>query len=149
MARSRQDRMPAVPGDEESFAGLVEPYRRELFAHCYRMLGTLHDAEDALQDALLRAWRGLPGFDGRSSLRHWLHRIASNASLDVAARRSRAPVLPADPAPPAGGGWPADATPVTEGVLWLQPLPDDQGDTYELRESVELAFTAALQLLPP
>src|SRR4051812_818069 len=113
MARSRQDRMPAVPGDEESFAGLVEPYRRELFAHCYRMLGTLHDAEDAL----LRAWRGLPGFDGRSSLRHWLHRIASNASLDVAARRARAPVLPADHAPPARDGWPADATPVTGGVL--------------------------------
>ena len=148
----------ARTGDETAFGRLVEPHRRELHAHCYRMLGSLHDAEDALQDALLRAWRGLPGFAGRSSVRSWLYRIATNASLDVAGRRSRAPVLPADHGPAAGGGWDDDAV-AAESVLWLEPLPDDGSGfasgpaapaaTYERRESVELAFTAALQHLPP
>ncbi len=149
----------AREGDQTAFGRLVEPHRRELHAHCYRMLGSLHDSEDALQDALLRAWRGLPGFDGRSSLRSWLYRIATNTSLDVADRRSKAPVLPSDYGPAATGGWDHDATPATESVLWLQPLPDDGSGpapgpatpeaTYERRESVELAFTAALQHLPP
>ena len=133
-------------GDEAAFERLVGPHRRELLAHCYRMLGSLHDAEDALQDALLRAWRGLSGFDGRSSLRNWLYRIATNASLDVIGRRAKAPVLPADQGPAAIGGWDGDAAPETESVLWLEPLPED---AYERRESVELAFVAALQHLSP
>src|SRR5437667_5943866 len=85
-------------GDEAAFGRLVGPYRSELHAHCYRMLGSLHDAEDALQETLLRAWRGLPEFGGRSSLRTWLYRIATNASLDAIARRPRR-VLPFDYGP--------------------------------------------------
>src|SRR3954452_860615 len=80
-------------GDEEAYRRLVEPLRGELQAHCYRMLGSLHDAEDALQDALLRAWRALPRFDGRSSLRSWLYRIATNTTLDALSRRQKHRVL--------------------------------------------------------
>jgi RNA polymerase sigma-70 factor, ECF subfamily len=76
-------------GEEDAYRRLVEPHRRELHAHAYRMLGSVHDAEDALQDALLRAWRGLPRFDGRSSLRAWLYKIATNTCLDVIARRPK------------------------------------------------------------
>jgi RNA polymerase sigma-70 factor (ECF subfamily) len=134
----------ARAGDEAAFAQLVEPFRGELHAHCYRMLGSLHDAEDALQDALLRAWRGLPRFDGRSSLRSWLYKIATNTSLDVIGRRPKR-VLPLDFGPPAD---PHDgaAMPIAETV-WIEPYPDDQLGL-EQRESVELAFTAALQHLP-
>ena len=146
-------------GDEQAFGRLVEPHRRELLAHCYRMLGSLHDSEDALQDALLRAWRGLSGFDGRSSLRAWLYRIATNASLDAIGRRAKAPVLPADHGPAATGGWAEDFVPDTESVPWLEPLPGRGDDpppdaaapeaAYERRETVELAFVAALQHLAP
>src|SRR5919112_2081313 len=94
---------------EDAFRVIVEDHRAELHAHCYRMLGSLHDAEDALQDTLLRAWRGLPRFGGRSSLRTWLYRIATNACMDVIARRSKR-VLPMDYGPPTtpavGGGEP-------------------------------------------
>src|SRR6187401_1189850 len=86
-------------GDEDAYRRLVEPHRGALHAHCYRMLGSVHDAEDALQDALLRAWRGLPRFEGRSSLRSWLYRIATNASLDMIARRPKR-VLPIEHVPP-------------------------------------------------
>src|SRR5690349_15829014 len=79
----------AADGDERAFSELVEAHRAELRAHCYRMLGSVHDAEDALQDALLRAWRGLPGFQGRSSVRSWLYAIATNTALDIARHRSR------------------------------------------------------------
>src|ERR687892_127244 len=85
-------------GDEAAFGSLVEPYRSELQAHCYRMLGSLHDAEDALQETLLRAWRGLPRFKGRSSLRSWLYTIATNASLNAIERRPKR-VLPIDYGP--------------------------------------------------
>jgi RNA polymerase sigma-70 factor (ECF subfamily) len=88
----------ARAGDESAFRGLVEPFRRALFAHCYRMLGSAADAEDALQEALVRAWKGLPGFEGRSSLRSWLYRIATNTSLDVVERRPRR-MLPQDRGP--------------------------------------------------
>jgi RNA polymerase sigma-70 factor, ECF subfamily len=131
-------------GDEGAFRRLVEPHRRDLQAHCYRMLGSLHDAEDALQDALLRAWRGLDGFEGRASLRTWLHRIATNACLDLAGRRPTR-VLPLDYGPPSD---PHDGPgePLLESV-WVEPYPDEH-IAYEQRESVELAFVAALQHLP-
>ena len=134
----------ARAGDENAFAALVEPHRRDLHAHCYRMLGSLQDAEDALQDALLRAWRGLGRFEGRASLRTWLHRIATTACLDLAKRRP-ARVLPIDYGPPAD---PHDGPgpPLTESV-WVEPYPDEHL-AYEQRESVELAFVAALQHLP-
>jgi RNA polymerase sigma-70 factor, ECF subfamily len=142
-------------GDEEAFRLLVEPYRKELHVHCYRMLGSVHDADDALQDALLRAWRGLAGFEGRASLRSWLYRIATNACLDVISRRPKR-VLPIDHGPAAGAGDDL-AEAVTEPV-WLEPYADaelgsEQGYAapearYERMEAVELAFIAALQHLP-
>jgi RNA polymerase sigma-70 factor (ECF subfamily) len=145
----------AQRGDEDAFRRLVEPHRGELHAHCYRMLGSLHDAEDALQDALLRAWKALPKFDGSGSLRAWLYRIATNTSLDVIHRRPKR-VLAIDHAPPAdphaGPG-----EPLVESV-WVEPYPDEELSLadgfaapearYERRESVELAFVAALQHLP-
>jgi RNA polymerase sigma-70 factor (ECF subfamily) len=137
----------------ESFEELIEPYRAELHAHCYRMLGSVHDAEDALQDALLRAWRGLPRFEGRSSLRSWLFRIATNSCLRLIERRPKR-VLPIDYGPQTD---PHDdlAPPLVESV-WIEPYPDAAiadgfaapDARYEQRESVELAFVAALQHLP-
>ena len=131
--------------DEDTFAELIEPHRRELHAHCYRMLGSVHDADDALQDALMGAWNGRSGFAGRSSLRTWLYTIATNASLRIlAGRRRRA--LPGD----AGSGDDPRAPlpePLAESV-WIEPYPDELV-RYEDRESVELAYVAALQLLPP
>jgi RNA polymerase sigma-70 factor (ECF subfamily) len=142
----------ACSGDEEAFRLLVEPHQTALHAHCYRMLGSLYDAEDALQDALLRAWRALPRFDGRSTLRRWLYRIATNACLDAIARRPKR-VLPIDyPAGEAGAGERVG------GPVWLEPYPDEMlglehgyaapDARYEQREAVELAFVAALQHLP-
>jgi RNA polymerase sigma-70 factor, ECF subfamily len=138
----------AREGDEDAFGRLITAHRAGLYVHCYRMLGSPQDAEDALQEALLRAWRGLPRFDGRSSLRSWLYRIATNASLRAIERRPQR-VLPIDFGPPAD---PHDdrGAPLTE-TPWLAPLPDSAlapDARYEQRESVELAFIAALQLLP-
>src|SRR5436305_2490612 len=143
-------------GDEQAFARLVEPYRAELHAHCYRMLGSLHDAEDALQEVLLRAWRGLGRFEGRSSLRSWLYTIATNASLTAIERRPKR-VLPIDYGPPADPHGDGLGVPPIEQV-WVEPYPDEglgledgyaaPEARYELRESVELAFVAALQHLP-
>jgi RNA polymerase sigma-70 factor (ECF subfamily) len=142
-------------GDGDAYGRLVEPYRAELHAHCYRMLGSVPDAEDALQEALLRAWRGLPRFEGRSSLRSWLYRIATNACLKAIARRPKR-VLPIDYGPAAD---PHDGPgePLVESV-WLEPYPDERlgpedgfaspEARYAQRESVELAFIAALQHLP-
>jgi RNA polymerase sigma-70 factor (ECF subfamily) len=145
----------AQRGDDDAFGRLAGPYRGELHAHCYRMLGSAADADDALQETLLRAWRALPRFEGRSSLRSWLYKIATNVSLRAIERRPRR-VLPVDYGPAAD---PHDGLtePVTEAV-WLEPYPDERlGLTtglaspearYEQREGVELAFIAALQHLP-
>jgi RNA polymerase sigma-70 factor, ECF subfamily len=142
-------------GDEDAFRDLVEPHRRELHAHCYRMLGSLHDAEDALQDTLLRAWRGLGGFEGRRPLRPWLYRIATNVCLDAIGRRPKR-VMPIDRSPPSQ---PADGPgALLMESVWIEPYPDEHlalpdgyaapEARYEQRESVELAFIAALQHLP-
>jgi RNA polymerase sigma-70 factor (ECF subfamily) len=134
----------AQRGDDEAFARIVAPYRRELHAHCYRMLGSTHDAEDALQDAMLDAWRGLASFQSRSSLRSWLYTVTTNACLKVIRRRPKR-VLPIDYGPAAD---PHDAhrEPLAESA-WIEPYQDEQL-RYEERETVELAFVAALQHLP-
>jgi RNA polymerase sigma-70 factor (ECF subfamily) len=135
----------ARTGDEDAYRRLVEPRRSELHAHCYRMLGSVHDAEDALQDALLRAWRALPRFERRSSVRSWLYRIATNACLDLIAKRSKR-LLPIDFGP-ASDPHDGPGPPLVESV-WVEPYPDEPDATYEQRESLELAFIAALQHLP-
>ena len=144
----------ARTGDRDAFTELVEPYRGELQVHCYRMLASLQDAEDALQETLLAAWLGLEGFEGRSSVRTWLYRIATNRCLNVLRSSSRRPVSAAPlPVPP------PEPTRLGE-VLWLQPYPDalldglsDQAPgpeaRYESREAISLAFVTAVQLLPP
>ena len=127
----------AFANDEAAYRRLVEPHRRELHAHCYRMLGSVHDAEDALQDALLRAWRGLARFEGRSSLRSWLYRIATNACLSAVARRPRR-VLPIDDGPPAD---PHDhsETPLVDSV-WVEPYPDERLGLEDGRAAPEAYF---------
>lgn len=110
-------------GDERPYDALVAPYRTELHAHCYRMLASFHDAEDAVQEALLRAWRGLEGFEGRSSVRAWLYKIATNAALNLAQGRSRRE-LPASHGPCAGWGERPGA-PLAE-TAWLEPYPDQR-----------------------
>jgi RNA polymerase sigma-70 factor (ECF subfamily) len=145
----------ARAGDEEAFRQLVDPYRHELQVHCYRFLGSAQDAEDALQETLLAAWRGLGGFEGRASIRTWLYRVATNRCLNAlrsAARRPRMtwPNPEVDPPEPTRPG----------EVVWLEPYPDvlleglvDTGPgpeaRYETREAISLAFVTALQLLPP
>ncbi|WP_028047293.1 sigma-70 family RNA polymerase sigma factor [Cellulomonas sp. URHE0023] len=141
----------ARAGDGDAFQELTGPHRRELHVHCYRMLGSLQDAEDALQDTLLSAWQGLAGFEGRASLRTWLYRIATNRCLNV--RRSAARRAPGDWNVP--GVEPPEPTRLGE-VVWLQPYPDDLLDDaepgpearYEQTESISLAFVTALQVLP-
>jgi RNA polymerase sigma-70 factor (ECF subfamily) len=144
----------ARAGDRDAFAALVEPHRGELQVHCYRMLGSLQDAEDALQEALLSAWVGLGGFEGQSSVRTWLYRIVTNRCLNVLRSSARRPVAAAPLSAPA----PAPSR--LGEVLWLQPYPDllldglpDQAPgpeaRYESREAISLAFVTAVQLLPP
>jgi RNA polymerase sigma-70 factor (TIGR02960 family) len=144
----------ARAGDQQAFRELVEPHRRELQLHCYRILGSVQDAEDLLQEALVAAWRGLARFEGRASLRAWLYRIATNRCLnalrDAGRRPPPAPVAPFEPPEPTRRGEPT----------WLQPYPDvlleGIADTspgpaarYQAREAIELAFVAGLQHLPP
>jgi RNA polymerase sigma-70 factor (TIGR02960 family) len=144
----------ARAGDGEAFAELVRPHRRELHVHCYRMLGSFDDADDALQETLLAAWRGLPAFQARASVRTWLYRVATNTCLNQLRTASRRP----QPALglPAAGPAPTGSDPVT----WLQPYPDvlldglpddDPGPEarVERSEAVSLAFITALQLLSP
>jgi RNA polymerase sigma-70 factor (TIGR02960 family) len=145
----------ARAGDGDAFQELAEQYRRELQVHCYRMLGSFQDAEDALQDTFLTAWRGLGGFEGRASLRTWLYRIATNRCLNVRRSASRRPaqewnVANVDPPEPTRLG----------EVVWLEPYPDvllegaigaplGPEARYEQTESISLAFVTALQVLPP
>jgi RNA polymerase sigma-70 factor (ECF subfamily) len=155
----------ARTGDEGAFNALVEVHRAELRSYCYRMLGSVQDAEDAVQNAMLRAWRGLGAFEGRSSVRSWLYTIATNTTMDIARHRSRRE-LPTDFGPAGAVG-----TPVEDVVLdpvWLEPYPDQwlggapgsgagagragmagPEARYEQRESVEIAFMLMLQHLPP
>jgi RNA polymerase sigma-70 factor (ECF subfamily) len=144
----------ARSGDEDAFAELTEPYRHELQFHCYRMLGSLEDAEDMLQETLLAAWRGLERFEGRSSLRAWLYRIATNRSLnalrDAGRRAPTAPEPPyriPEPTAWTDPGW-LEPYPdaLLEGIADVAPGPEAR---YEAREGIELAFVAALQRLPP
>ncbi|MEU2102558.1 RNA polymerase subunit sigma-70 [Nocardia sp. NPDC019255] len=143
----------ARAGDETAFRALTDPYRRELELHCYRLLGSLTDAEDMLQETLLAAWRGLPGFQQRSSLRSWLYRIATNRCLN--ALRDARRRLPPEPVPPFAPPEPTRR----DGIRWLQPYPlgeAELADTapgpearYAAAEAVELAFVMGLQRLPP
>ncbi|MER6425960.1 sigma-70 family RNA polymerase sigma factor [Streptomyces sp. NPDC001137] len=141
--------MPATTTDRDEFVRLTDPYRRELLAHCYRMLGSVDEAEDLVQETYLRAWRSYEGYEGRASLRTWLHRIATNTCLTALESRARRPL-------PAGLGEPSQApeeplrTPATD-VPWLQPLPDalvDPATVVAARGSLRLALVAALQNLP-
>jgi len=139
----------SLPADEAEFAALTEPYRRELHVHCYRMVGSFDDADDLVQETLLRAWRARVGFEGRSSVRTWLYRIATNACLDFlenASRRLQSLEGPQGEEPNA--------------VAWLQPYPDrlldqlasrdaDPEASVIARETIELAYLAAIQYLPP
>ncbi|MCY1144185.1 RNA polymerase subunit sigma-70 [Actinoplanes sp. Pm04-4] len=138
--------------DDGGFGAATEPFRRELLAHCYRMLGSVHDAEDVVQETYLRAWQSYDGFEGRSSVRTWLYRIATNRCLTELGKRSRR-VLPSDlgdPEPDPG----APLRPAGPEVRWLQPVPDalvpaDPAAVVAAREGVRLALVASLQYLPP
>src|SRR6202050_3520366 len=145
----------ARDGDGNAFRELTEPHRRELQVHCYRMLGSLQDAEDALQETLLAAWRGLGEFEERASLRTWLYRIATNRCLNARRSASRRSAKEWD----FPGGVPPEATRLGE-VVWLEPFPDSLFEgaidvplgpeaRYQQTESISLAFVTALQVLPP
>ncbi|HEY6747291.1 MAG TPA: RNA polymerase subunit sigma-70 [Mycobacteriales bacterium] len=137
----------ARAGDGDAFRELVEPHRRELLVHCYRMLGAFQDAEDALQDTLLAAWHGFGRFEGRASLRTWLYRIATNRCLNTLRSAARRPATAWD----VPDTVPPERTRLGE-VTWLEPFPDARlgpEDRYDRAESVSLAFVAALQTLPP
>jgi RNA polymerase sigma-70 factor (TIGR02960 family) len=145
----------ARAGDGDAFQELTEPYRRELQVHCYRMLGSFQDAEDAVQDTLLAAWQGLGGFEGRASLRTWLYRIATNRCLNALRSASRRPATEWN----IPGVEPPEPSRLGE-VAWLEPYPDaflegaigvppGPEARYEQTEAISLAFVTALQVLPP
>ena len=145
----------ARAGDGDAFRELTDPHRRELQVHCYRMLGSFQDAEDALQETLVAAWQGIGGFEGRASIRTWLYRIATNRCLNALRSESRRPPKAWD----VPGVDPPEPTRLGE-VVWLEPFPDALLDDavgaplgpearYERAESISLAFVTALQVLPP
>jgi RNA polymerase sigma-70 factor, ECF subfamily len=138
----------ARAGDERAFGALTEPHRRALHVHCYRLLGSLHEAEDLVQETMLRAWRRLETFEGRASFGAWLYGIATNACLDALRGRSRR-VLPSAVVPPDDPA--ALPEPPLTDVSWLEPYPDHllPEAALERRETVRLAFVAAIQHLPP
>jgi RNA polymerase sigma-70 factor, ECF subfamily len=156
------DPVAAAPGgddgDRQAFAALFDRHRRELQVHCYRMLGSFHEAEDLLQETFERAWRSIGRVDTSSSPRAWLYRIATNACLDVLRQRGRRRVLPFDVMDPVRPGRPP---PTAAEAAWLEPFPDrllgdtggdadaDPGETAVHRETIELVFLAAIQHLPP
>jgi RNA polymerase sigma-70 factor (ECF subfamily) len=146
----------AKNGDKDQFGELTEPYRRELQVHCYRILGSLQEAEDLVQETFLRAWRRLDTYQGRASFRAWLYKIATNACLDVLDQRHSRRLLPMDIYPASDPA--AMIAPPPSEIVWLEPFPDewlvDQNAAnpearYSLYESVSLAFLTALQALPP
>ena len=137
----------AAGGDRAAFDDLVAPLRSQLHAHCYRMLGSMHDADDAVQEALLRAWRGLAAFEGRSSIRSWLYRIATNVCLSMIERRPPR-TLPLNHQPGAAPAEPAWVEPYPDSALGAQAEHVDPVPRYAQRESIELAFVAAIQHLP-
>src|SRR3989442_12689040 len=149
--------LAAQAGDQMAFETLVGAYRRELLVHCYRMLGSVHDAEDVVQETYLRAWRSIGDFEGRSKLRHWLYRIATNAALRELEKSHRRSL-------PSGLGNPVeeptdDHTLERRDIPWLEPIPTallhptseppNPADVVQQRQSIRLAFVAALQHLPP
>lgn len=147
---TRADHGGAEATSAEEFPRLADPYRRELFAHCYRMVGSVQDAEDLVQETYLRAWRSYHRFEGRSSLRTWLYRIATNVCLTSLSESSRRPLPTGLGSPGSAAGDPLE---IAEEVLWLEPVPDslvaDPADQAAARDTIRLAFVAALQHLPP
>ncbi len=154
MAADEATLKAAQSGDEAAFARIVAPHRAELRGLCYRMAGSLHDADDLLQESLLRAWRGLAAFAGRSSLRTWLYRVTTNACLDVLESRA-ARSLPTELSPPTDPSLPMGAP--VQDPIFLEPCPEELWQEaspspearYSARQSVALAFLVAVQLLPP
>jgi len=140
VATQQPELLAASQGDEDAFRRLTDPHRGALHLHCYRMLGSVHDADDALQETLLRAWRSLDRFEPRAPFGAWLHRVATNVCLTMLAGRRRRPEVPV--ADTGEDAW-------NERLLHLQPYPDRLLDDLETRETVELAFVTAAQLLPP
>ena len=159
-ATKRLHQEQASQRSNQVFERLAEPFRRELKLHCYRMLGSVHEAEDLVQETYLRAWRSFDSFEGRGSFRAWLYRIATNVCLDALASRKHAQrLLPDQQAPATVTVRMPDGVPSTE-VAWLEPYPDSNLEgiadeapnpeaRYASREAVQLAFVAAIQQLPP
>ena len=146
----------ARQGDSQRFSELTEPFRRELQVHCYRILGSLHEAEDMVQETILRAWKRLDTYEGRASFRSWLYKIATNACLDVLDQRRSRRLLPNQSGPAADAH--AQISPPSSEIIWLEPIPDEWlADSsainpearYTKSESISLAFLTALQALPP
>jgi RNA polymerase sigma-70 factor (ECF subfamily) len=146
----------ARKGDSQRFSELTEPYRRELQVHCYRILGSLHEAEDMVQEAMLKAWKRLDTYEGRASFRSWLYKIATNSCLDFLDQKKSRRLLPFEKRSPSDPK--APILPPTQEISWLEPFPDEWlGDKsainpkarYSDSESISLAFLTALQTLPP